>query len=178
MIFIMDVSIKDFCPCNQWQVDIEAGNYSSGEYMYVTDATTGRKYWNESKDTLRTKCCVLALITPIGHPIAGCMNIAYRTLKVLSLSHFWMNDAQETSYNFTARLLNAAGDVFRIPMQPAAILGLELASLYGTIRPNDGRKLYASIERAQYETPVLAPCFQPDPTSHLLGGDPEIRDEF
>ncbi len=174
----MDVSIKDFYLYNKWEVDIEAGNYNSGEYMYVTDATTGRRYWNESKDLIIKKCCLLALITPIGHPIAGCMNIAYRAFKVLSLSHFWMNDDQEASYNFTARLLKAVEDVFRIPTQPAAILGLEFAAVYGIIQPNDGRKLYASIERAQYEIPVLAPCFQPDPSWHLLGGDPEVRDEF
>lgn len=62
-------------------------------------------------------------------------------------------------------------DALRIIASPIAIAGLELAAIYGIIRPYDGRKLYASIERAEYRNFILVPCFQPDPTSHALGGD-------
>ena len=58
------------------------------------------------------------------------------------------------------------------------IEGYELAALYGCIRPYDGRKLYATIERAMYGDSVLAPCFQPSPTSHALGGDINRKDVF
>jgi hypothetical protein len=44
--------------------------------------------------------------------------------------------------------------------------------------PYDDRKLYASIERAQYGHFILAPCFQPDPKSHAFGGDPKKEAVF
>ncbi|MBS4171388.1 hypothetical protein NEOC95_002136 [Neochlamydia sp. AcF95] len=63
-------------------------------------------------------------------------------------------------------------------MTPVALVGLELAAIYGIFTPYNGRKLYASIERAQYGKFTLAPCFQPGPTCHASGGNPQKRDAF
>ena len=66
----------------------------------------------------------------------------------------------------------------RIIATPVSILGLELAAIYGIFQPYDGRKLYASFERATYGNFILAPCFQPDPKYHALGGDINEKDAF
>lgn len=66
----------------------------------------------------------------------------------------------------------------RILVTPLSIIGLELAAIYGLFRPYDGRKLYASLEREIYGDFVLAPCFQPDPQYHALGGDINQKNAF
>ena len=164
----MDVSIRDFQLVNIWKVD-EAGEKGVAEY--IIDKSTGRKYGNEPKELIREKCILLTLGTPIVHSIASVVNMAYRIVKLVSLSHFWRPREGEESYNFKARLKDAGKDLARVVMQPFALIGLELAAVYGVFRPLDGRKLYASIERVQYGDYVLAPCFQPDPEKHLFGGN-------
>lgn len=52
-------------------------------------------------------------------------------------------------------------DFLRIILTPLAIAGLEVSALFGLLSPYDGRKLYATIERALYGTAILAPGFQP-----------------
>lgn len=63
-------------------------------------------------------------------------------------------------------------------MQPIAIIRLELAVIYGVFRPYDSRKLYATLERAQYGRHILAPCFQPGATNHLFGGDAYKKNQY
>jgi len=66
----------------------------------------------------------------------------------------------------------------RIVATPLVLVALELSALYGIFRPYDGRKLYASFERMQYNHWILAPCFQPSPTNHLLGGDAKKQNAY
>jgi hypothetical protein len=84
----------------------------------------------------------------------------------------------DRQYSFQERLKDAGKDLLRVVTTPIALVGLELAAIYGIFNPYDGRKLYASIERAQYGNFILAPCFQPDPRYHALGGDPAVRNAF
>ena len=55
---------------------------------------------------------------------------------------------------------------------------LLLAAVYGLALPNNGKKLYATLERFAFGDFVLAPCFQPRATSHLFGGDIEEEDQW
>lgn len=174
-----DVTLRDFQPFNRWVVDQDGPKWSDqDEPQYLIDGTTGRKYWNESKGVVGFKCFLLTLGTPIVHAIASLVNMAYRIIKLVSFSHFWMPRENEKAYSFTARLKEAGVDLLRVFTTPLAYLGLETAALYGIFNPYDGRKLYASIERAQYGNFILAPCFQPDPTAHAFGGDPTKRNAF
>lgn len=79
----------------------------------------------------------------------------------MTLSHFWIKREGEEKYNFKARLIEAGKDLLRIVASPIAIIGLELAAIYGLMRPYDGRKLYATFERAIYGNALIPPCFQP-----------------
>lgn len=164
-----DVSIKDFQPINTWKLDLDGPKwFYSNEPRYIIDTTTDRRYWNESKGCVGFKCFLLTLGTPIVHPIAAIVNIAIRVLKILSLSHFWL----PTSHSLKGRLKDVGQDLLKILISPLVIPALELAAIYGMVTPYDGRKLYASIERAIYGSFILAPCFQPDPEIHAFGGNP------
>lgn len=179
----MGVTLRDFQPVNNWKTDLDGEKYSccqdhNRHAKFLIDQTTNRRYFNESKRVVGFKCFLLMLGTPFVHPIASIINVAYRILKLVSLSHFWIEKDGETKYSFKERLADAGKDILRIVATPVSIVGLELAALYGWFRPYDGRKLYASIERATYGNFILAPCFQPDPKYHALGGDINQKDAF
>ncbi len=172
----MNVTSNDFQLVNNWILDTEGPTYScckqhTGIPRFVIDKSTNRKYFNETPVLVGFKCFLLSLGTPLIHVPAALINMAYRLVKLVTLSHF--------RGAFDKQHFNAAGiDLLRIVAAPLAIVGLELAALYGMIRPYDGRKLYATIERATYGNFILAPCFQPDPKYHALGGDVNTKDVF
>lgn len=172
------ITLKDFQPINRWKLDSEGPQWGYGvqEPQYIIDQSTGRRYFNESKGIVGYKCFLLTLGTPFVHLPAAFINLAYRIAKVVSGSHFWAAASHTTT--FKARLTEAGKDLLRIVAAPLALVGLELAAIYGMGRPYDGRKLYATIERAQYGNFILAPCFQPDPTQHALGGDVNKKNAF
>ena len=173
----MQVTLKDFQPFNNWKPDVDGKKYGDSEFpVDLIDKTTGRKYLNESKKTVKFKCFLLTLGTPIVHVIASVVTIAFRALRLATLSHFWAHRSGEKSYSIKNRLKDAGVNLLKIATQPITLVGLQLAAIYGLFRPFDGRKLYASIERAQYGSFVLAPCFQPDANKHLFGGNIHTRD--
>lgn len=177
----MNVKWKDFRLVNKWTPDVKGPCYqcrgnNKGEPQFLIDESTRRRYLNESRGVVAFKCSLLVVGTPIVHPVAGLYNIAWRIFKLVTLSHFWWPGGEH--YNFKGRALNASQDMMRILATPLAVVGLQLAAIYGLFRPYDGRKLYASLERATYGNWILAPCFQPTPSSHLFGGDLKRKDAF
>jgi hypothetical protein len=176
MEIIMSIILGDFRPVNEWKPE---DTRSLGFAIYIIDQTTQRKYLNESKCIVRMKCALCTLGTPLVHAITSIVNVVYRIFKLITFVHFWLQKQDENKYDFKARLADAGADMLRIIATPLAIVGLELSALYGLCsRPYDGRKLYATIERATYGRSILAPCFQPEPTSHFFGGDINKIDVF
>jgi hypothetical protein len=174
----MSITFRDFQAINKWTLDITGPKWDeSQEPQYIIDDATGRKYLNEDFKVVGFKCFLLTLGTPFVHSVASVCNIAYRILKLITFSHFWIK--QKGEYNIIARLAEAGKDLLRIVATPLSIIGLELAAIYGAISsPYDGRKIYASFERAVYGNSILAPCFQPDPKSHAFGGNINQKNAF
>lgn len=173
------LNLKDFQPINDWKIDVDGQKWeSSTDPVYIIDQTTSKKYWNHSKGSIQVKCVLLTLGTPIVHPVSSTANILYRVVKIISLFHFWGEVEEGKSSSLKARAKRARNDCLRVLTAPIALIGLELSSIYGVVNPYDGRKLYASIERACYGKAVLARCFQPSPTGHTFGGDPLKRDAY
>lgn len=175
----MNVTIKDFIPINNWKLDSIGPFWSNGrEPKFLVDQSTHRRYFNESKGVVRFKCFLLTLGTPFVHPVASIVNVAKKIVKLVTFANFWMHKDKEPKYIFKSRLADTGIDLLKIIATPFSLVGLELASLYGLVRPYDGRKLYATIERATYGGYILAPCFQPDPNHHLFGGDLNKQNAF
>lgn len=192
------ITIRDFIPINTWTLDNEGPiwvpdfppidesdldnqgsiyHYNDFNPKYIIDESTGRRYWNESKGIVRFKCALLTVGTPLIHPLTSVVTgVGLSALRVLSLSHFWA--PYDINASFSEKLVNMSTDLLKIVIWPLFLLALELSAIYGLISPYNGRKLYASLERAYYDGAVLAPCFQPDPTRHAFGGDPTKRNAF
>lgn len=176
---ICDVTWQDFQPFNVWTPDTRGEKWPEDRSpKYLKDETTQRPYWNEDEAVVRKKCAWLAIGTPIFHAIALVGNVAYRIIALLTLSHFWWPKEGEKEYSLKERAKDAGKDLLRIVAAPFVYVALEVSAIYGLFRPYDGRKLYASLERAEYGEYVLAPCFQPKPRKHAFGGDPNTRNAF
>lgn len=164
-----NIKLKDFCPINNWEV-VNSSVWNNenapakkliGLPKHLKDKTTNRFYWNERKKVVRIKCLLLIVATPLAHTIGMVLNIAYRIIKLVTLSHFWIKKEGEGKYDFKARLKDAGKDLARIIASPIAMVGMELAAIYGLFRPYDGRKFYGTCERAIYGNALVAHCFQP-----------------
>jgi len=182
---MVDIIRADFKLVSQWSVEENGEKFQNccpshgGQPKWLIDGSTGRKYLNESKGCVRTKCILLTLGTPLYHSIAAMAMVVSKIFRVITFANFWL-PKEGDGYNFKGRLKDVGKDVAGIFLLPLAIVGLELSNIYGWISPYNGRKLYASIERVFFGGPdlALAPCFQPDPQSHAFGGDIDIRDQF
>lgn len=75
-----------------------------------------------------------------------------------------------TPYSFHSRIKSVGCDLLFIALLIPTLFLRQLAALYTLVRPRDGAKLYASFERLQGANFFLAPCLQPYPTRHGLGG--------
>ena len=76
---------------------------------------------------VRFKCFLLKLGTAFEHSIASLVNVAYKIVKLVSFSHFWIHKIGEESYSFKGRLKDAGQDLLRVVTAPIALVGLELA---------------------------------------------------
>lgn len=98
----MSLTVADFYPINKWEVEDPTSptckkfsakskiidgceKVFAAQPMYVVDQSTGKKYLNESKATVRFKCALLALGTPLIQSLAS---IAFVALRVLKLVHY------------------------------------------------------------------------------------------
>jgi hypothetical protein len=170
----MDVKLADFQPINTWKPDLDRKNWNNdGETQFIIDLSTNNRYLNDSPTTIRVKCFLLTIGTPIVHAIAALLNVALRIVRLVTFYNFFATKA-----SFEEAFVEDLKDLARILVSPLVPIGLELAALYGVLNPRDGRKLYASIERAFYGNAILARCFQPNPTSHLLGGSIEQKNAY
>jgi hypothetical protein len=150
--------------------------------LFIVDEPSGRHYLNQPLEIVHIKCCLLVIGTPFVHAVASLVNIVYRILKLVTLYHFWMPKDQNEGV-FSSRLKDAGVDVLRIFGTPLALVGLELSAIYGAcspwkFAPYNGRKLYASFERALYGKYILAPCFQPNAQVHLFRGAITDKEAF
>lgn len=176
------VRLAHFNPFSSFYINPEPGFNP----RYSFDASTGDPYWNDNPHVTRLKCLALIVATPIVHAIGLVLNLANRIAKVITGAHFWrpLEERREDRYvlqerryreivireDLSARRWTFGKDILRAGLTPALFIGLELSAIYGLLMPNQGRKLYATLERFAYGGHFLAPCFQPRPVRHLFGG--------
>lgn len=151
----------------------------------IIEKLSGEIYCKDSKDIVIQKCAAVFLATFLAQAIGLSLNLLNRIGKIVSFAPIW-NPTQEI-YSFTARLSDWGKDLFRVASTPLIFVGMLFSALYGMlVSPYDGRKLYGSLERLAYsggyqffsicagaKDPhlfLLAPCFQPEPRTHLGGG--------
>lgn len=157
------LSIKDFTISNEWEItdpnntwkknpkiamvatnpDFSLAEWNWSEKpLAITDKTTGKKYLNLPPEYLR-KCHGKVLRKT---PLYALIDTLMRILKLVTLSHFWLPEEKGLS-TLKERFTAAKIDLMRIFIVPFAALMMTIASLYGMLKPNDGRKLCTSISR-------------------------------
>lgn len=58
------VTLANFQLINSWKPAFNSVQWREGGPKYLIDASTGQKYWNEPKNSVRFKCFLLILGTP------------------------------------------------------------------------------------------------------------------
>lgn len=149
----MIIQLKDFVPINTW---IETKKHDA---PLVKDKNTGKTYRKLPPVSGRLHSVFLACVTPFIHFLAAILNSGYRALKLVSFYHFW--PSKRSDYAFSDNLNNAGIDAFRIVSPIITLPALEVSAIYGIIAPQDGGKLYSTLESTQYGGPILAPSLQP-----------------
>lgn len=155
------IHFSHFIPCNQWKVQ---------DNLYIVDESTGDSYFNDSLFTKKFKCLALVVVIPIIHAIGIVLNLANRIAKLVTFSHVWF-PIRAADNLLRNRATIFCRDLIVVAFAPIIYLGLEISAIYGLVKPYDGGKLYATLERLNYGKEFIAPCFQPSPKSHLGGGD-------
>lgn len=165
-----NISILHFKFWSQFKPDSRK-TWFDGRPRYIIDQDTQDIYSNEPNSIVRIKCFFLLLGSPFVHTIAAIVTSCSRLMNLL-------NDIRLSIY---ARLIGQSDsrallqDSLLLILNLMAPLMLSFAALYGVLLPQNGRKLYASIERLLYAGPVLATCFQPYASRNFLGGDINSR---
>lgn len=142
MTYSLKAGIKpeDFIPSGRWTDD----------GVYVKDDSSGRLYLNEPLNVTRQKCAALAIAGPTVVLEAAILQIALNVLRTVTFYHFWAHS--EGEYNLKERAISFGLDALRILTAPIAVISMTFAAIFGIINPREGRKLYASIARAQFST--------------------------
>ena len=91
--------------------------------------------------------------------------------------HFWMHTRGE-NFSLKEKCQRAGDDLLRLIAAPFVYAALELTALCGIFFPYQARKIFGSLEMWAFKAPILAPCFQPEPERHALGGDLNKRNAF
>lgn len=157
------LTLQDFLP-GKWHKDQVGETKYQGNrlvFKYIIDETTGKRYRRQLRIGSRYIFATLALVGPVVQGIALLVNLIFRSLKLISLSHFWYCRQGEEPKSFKGKLEEAGLDLLRIVSAPIVFLGFELIAIYGIFSHHNGKKIYSSLERAQYTYLCIAPWFQP-----------------
>lgn len=158
------VHLTHFIPCTPFKkVTHDTGTFM--ERNRIKDLSNEDEYLDDRE--VRWKYLALTLATPIVQAVGVLLSVALRIIKFITLAHFWY--PFENEYPLCDRAWSFGKDILRIAFAPAIYIGMVVSPIYGLAFINNGRKLYATFERCIYGDALLAPCFQPKPTSHLFG---------
>lgn len=135
------VTLQHFRPINHWTANDKPygiWHLEDGDHIYEF----------KFKFHARNQSLGLLLASPILQPIGLSVNLINRLVKIVTFSHLWHKVSKPITLK--ARLFEMEKDLLRIVVTPFAYLGFIFAASYGILSPYNGRKLYATFERAIY----------------------------
>ncbi len=157
--------------CNE-RKEIPAESYElplSKKDVIIIDKTTEKKHLNESKISGCFKGFLLAIGTPIIHPVTAVISIALRVLRIAIAAILIILSLPAAIFRKNPRILILKfssfiiGDIFKIIETPIVLALLEVSALYSIVNPRDGKKVYSSLETWHYGEglSILSGSFMP-----------------
>ncbi len=157
----MSVTIKDFYPINEWKPHEAGPKDCLNIPKYIIDNSTGRYYLNSPKNWTRVKFILMIPISPLTHMAGVIGNVFYRIIKILCFIPLLRNIYSVKNWSLSDVFAETGKDLLRIIASIPVFFGLQISVFLGMVSPNNGKKVYATIERAYYGDFLLAPNFQP-----------------
>jgi|GEM_PF-2687415 len=159
------IEFGDFNPISGWKDDESSTLQFNGTSRYVIDLTTKKRYLKESPNELRKEFATMFVCGIFIHTLGAISSIFENVVRVLSFRSFFEHTHTKEESRFGNRAIHFLADIGRIATAPVAVVALQIACLYGIVFPNNGRKIYATIDRAQFGSPLFEGHFQPIPRS-------------
>lgn len=114
------------------------------------------KEWEGERTRVQDECFRLCLFTLPVHVIGSLFNVAYRIVRLMSASHFWLPLFRSQPFSFKASVGESCLDLLRIVATPFSLIALQATALYGFFtNPYKGVILYTKIERFAYEQELV-----------------------
>jgi hypothetical protein len=178
LVYFTETNGKHFMPTSTWPKNY----YHSTTHRTLKDETTDLYFIDDTRNTIRAKCFVLAIILiPLVHVY---LCVLQTTLTLLNILLDIFNIIIKGRMNFSANVAKLAWDLVKLILAPLLVIALEITAFCGLLFPLNARKIYSSIERAMtndlfevhtffnkksfQESPsfignkaITAPCFQP-----------------
>jgi hypothetical protein len=163
MAYQPQLTAQHFFICSEWQEIKYNGCY------VMKDCSTNELYNGDDLMTIRRKCVLLIVSSPISQSLAIFYKMLHLLCKLVTVDAFSSN--AQANLNFIQKCNLFLINILHFLVMPLVIVMLDLALLYGIFFPLDGRKLYNSLflffyedtitRELSYPTAFLAPCFKP-----------------
>jgi len=143
------ISWRHFQPINTWTPCAE--QKGSSDPTCIMDMSTREAYSYISKKELRKDFFSMIVKTPRDH-------VSFVAQRVFRLITFYHYHSKIRTPPWRQRVRMAKDDVLDILKPPLSLIFFEIAAIYALISPNNGRKLFASIDRVFYSPPIISLC--------------------
>lgn len=144
--------IDNYSPFNFWEASGKS-RFEPDRPLFVTDQSNGDKYYYKKTKELRSDQMKLLSTNLLPRTVR---TLAYIGIKALKTVTFFEILIETTSERVTLkeRVIKYGKDVLSIPASLVHFALINLASLYGLVRPNDGRKLYYKLNELSPQTGI------------------------
>jgi len=114
------------------------------------------KICDGKKTNVKDECLRLCFFTPLVHSVAMLINISYRIVRLVTLSHFWAPLVRgDSHYSLVTQVKEVGKDLIRVIGAPILLIALQTIALYGYYSNSyRGVILYGKLEKAIYEREV------------------------
>lgn len=131
---------KHFTP-SFWGTEYTPWQHQNEINKSVKDPLTDELYLNDSRNTIRLKCFLLAIAVPIVYSCLVIASIIWSIIIVLIIFGMWCcnnNNARDDSISF---------EILKLLLVPLLLIAAEVTVILGLIFPLNARKIFGSIER-------------------------------
>ena len=151
------ISLSNFIPYNQWEIDQYGIIDKSNADIYCKDSLSKKIEMCSSCRSYLDCSAAIALV------VENCLSDS----KTRHFFPFFVSLAI-LCISFKTRSLLFGEDLLKTVLAPIFYVGLELSGIYGLVLAYDGGKLYATFERCAYGRHILT-RFQPTYRTSLWG---------
>lgn len=135
--------VNNYSPFNFWEKSGES-QFNPDRALFTIDCSTGDKYYYKKSYDLRLDQVKLFVFNFVPRILKTITYIAIKAIKVATFFEI-VFERKSQHVPFKQRLFNYGKDILAIPASILHLVAINLSSIYGLVRANDGRKMYHKL---------------------------------